>query len=128
MDVPDYLYQVAAPIGRSGIAVLGDLGHFVSLGKKRVTNLVDDGVVTVAFAFAPGETSRILRGYSPDPPTVLAISGQTGPTTYNPGTQQFTVVVRPGPTGTASFRVARSILRKKPPVQRRHVNLPVEKN
>jgi hypothetical protein len=38
-------YYVVAPVGPSGIAFLGDEGKFVSLGDKRITQLVDDGTV-----------------------------------------------------------------------------------
>ena len=34
VDATGYHYQIAAPVGPSGIAMLGDTGHFVSLGKE----------------------------------------------------------------------------------------------
>ena len=106
-DVTGFRYQIAAPIGISGIALLGDTAHFVSLGKKRVTALVDNGVVGVTVAFAPGESSRTLRGYSPDPPSATAVTGGVGPVSHDAATGQFTVEVTPGPDGAASLQIAR---------------------
>ena len=107
-DVQGYRYLVAAPIGMSGISVLGDTGQFVTLGKKRVTALADDGVVHVSLAFAAGERSRTLQGYSPDPPTVTAGTGAAGTRSYDPATGRFTVEVMPGPDGVASLRIRRA--------------------
>ena len=87
-DVPDWRYQIAAPIGPSGIAMLGDTGHFVSLGKKRITSLSDDGTVRITIAFTPGETSRSLRGYSPvlSPPS--PVTSTPSPTTRLPASSR----------------------------------------
>jgi ubiquinol-cytochrome c reductase iron-sulfur subunit len=38
-------YYIVAPVGPSGIAFLGDAGQFVSLGRKRIASLKDDGAV-----------------------------------------------------------------------------------
>jgi hypothetical protein len=100
-----YRYLVAAPIGPSGIALLGDLGNFVTLGKKRVPALTDDGVVHVNLAFTAGETSRTLEGYSPDRPLVAATAGAAGWPTYNPATRRFSVTVSPGLAGVASLDI-----------------------
>src|SRR5262249_4230016 len=61
-QLADRAYYVVAPIGPSGIAFLGDSGHYVSLGKKRITSLRDDGVIEVSVAFAAGEGTRTLFG------------------------------------------------------------------
>ncbi len=102
-----WIYQVAAPIGYSGIAVIGDTGQFVPLGKKRVTQLTDDGTVHLTVAFAKGETSRTIEGYSPDPPTASASMGSIGPVVYDPESLRFTILVMPGADGTASVQIAR---------------------
>ena len=64
----DALYLIAAPIGPSGIAILGDLDQFVPMGKKRVPSMTDDGKVHLTVAFAPGESARVIHGYSPVAP------------------------------------------------------------
>ena len=102
-----WVYLVAAPIGPSGMAILGDTGHFVTLGKKRVTAFEDDGSVGLTVAFAPGETSRTLRGYSPDAPAAAARSGSIGPLTYDPVARQFSLEVMPGAGGSATIQLSR---------------------
>jgi hypothetical protein len=107
-DVQEDRYLVAAPVGMSGIALIGDTGQFVTLGKKRVTALADNGVVHVSLAFADGEQSRNLQGYSPDAPMISAGSGAVGTRSYDAATGRFTVQVTPGPDGVASLRIRRA--------------------
>jgi hypothetical protein len=83
--------QIAAPVGPSGIAMRGDIGNFVSLGKKRFSALADDGAVNIAVKFADGESHRILTGYSPAPVTVSATVGQTNLPYRDPSTGLFRV-------------------------------------
>jgi len=99
------LYLIAAPIGPSGIAILGDLGQFVAAGKKRITALGDYGVVHVDMAFATGEKSRMLTGYSPSAPVARADVGTAGPVKFDAATQLFQLAVSPGAGGTASVLV-----------------------
>ena len=110
-DVGEWRYQIAAPVGRSGMALLGDIGQFVSLGKKRVTALSDDGVVHATVAFAAGERVRTIQGYSPDAPSVEAVTGSVSSIRYHAGTGLFTVQVMPGADGTACFQISRTIVR-----------------
>jgi hypothetical protein len=63
--------------------------------------------VHVTVAFAPGETTRTLLGYSPDPVAMLSASGGTGVLTWDPATSLFTVEVTPGNDGTASLQLSR---------------------
>jgi hypothetical protein len=104
-DTQGYRYLVAAPIGASGIALVGDTGQFVTLGKKRIVSLADNGALSVDLAFATGERSRTLLGYSPDPPSVAAVTGAARLLAYDPATGQFTVEVAPGANALASLRV-----------------------
>jgi hypothetical protein len=105
---------VAAPIGRSGIAVLGDTGHFVGMGKKRVTGFSDDGTVRLTVAFAAGETSRSIHGYSPDAPVVAPLAAPVNGSAavisdvdYDAATGHFTFELGPGEDGTASIQLSR---------------------
>ena len=99
------LYLIAAPIGPSEIAILGDLGQFVAAGKKRITSLGDYGVVHVDVAFASGEQSRVLTGYSPSAPVARAHPGTAGPVKFDAATQLFQLAVSPGADGAASVLV-----------------------
>ncbi len=103
----DDLYLVLAPIGPSGIAVIGDTAQFVTLGKKRIASLTDDGGVHLTVAFAAGETTRRIEGYSPRPVTVTASTGAASQLTYNPSTHRFAVTVTPSPDGTAAIQIDR---------------------
>jgi hypothetical protein len=99
------LYLIAAPIGPSGIAILGDLGQFVTAGKKRISAIADYGVVHVSVVFANGEKSRILTGYSPAAPVARASMGTAGPVKFDPATRRFQIVLSAGADGTAALRI-----------------------
>jgi hypothetical protein len=107
----DALYLILAPVGPSGVAVLGDLDQFVSLGKKRVPALTDDGTAQVTVAFAQGEASRTITGYSPSPPAVAAVEGSIGPVSWDRATRLFHVAAMPGQGSTATIRIGRQPVR-----------------
>ncbi|MBI3472394.1 MAG: hypothetical protein HY013_13660, partial [Candidatus Solibacter usitatus] len=86
-------YYIVAPIGDSGIAFLGDAGHFVSVGKKRIPRLSDTGTLEVTVAFARGEKVRVVRGYAPSAPSASVVRGAAGPLVYDPSTRLFRVEV-----------------------------------
>jgi len=110
----DALYLVMAPVGPSGIAVLGDADQFVTMGKKRITGLRDQGAARVVVSFADGEASRTITGYSPVAPMVLAIEGSIGQVSYDDATHLFRIPVMPGSAGSATIRI------QKPQHGRRH--------
>ncbi len=97
----DPAYVVIVPVGPSGIAFLGDLGKFVPLGKKRVSDLSDDGVLEATLAFAPGEQSIVVQGWAPSAPSASATEGGVGRVTYDEVTGRFRVEVFPGESGAA---------------------------
>jgi hypothetical protein len=103
-------YFVLVPVGRSGIGFLGDKGQFVTLGKKRVSGLSDQGHLDATVAFAAGERTRILFGYSPQPVAATALAGSVAAVSWDPATQLFTLNVHPGPNGVARVRVVQSFL------------------
>jgi hypothetical protein len=107
----DVMYLVMAPIGPSGMAVLGDTDHFVTLGKKRVTTVEDDGKVRVTVSFAPGETARTITGFSPWHPAAHALSGAVSKLIYDENSQQFRITIAPASNGTASIRILKSNVR-----------------
>jgi hypothetical protein len=99
------LYLIATPIGRSGMAVLGDIGQFVTLGKKRIPQLSDDGTVKLTVAFAAGETARTVQVYSPAAPRIRLRHGSLAATEYNVDSGIFSVTLTPGPEGRAEVRL-----------------------
>jgi len=102
----DRAYYIVAPIGPSGIAFLGDAGHFVSLGKKRVVQLNDGGAVQATIAFANGEVSRTLFGYAPSAPQVTSGPGEID--SYDEDTHLFRLTVTPDADGTAVITIGLS--------------------
>ncbi|HLX44240.1 MAG TPA: hypothetical protein VKR43_12435 [Bryobacteraceae bacterium] len=100
-------YYVVAPVGLSQIALLGDTGKFVTVGRQRVRQVADQGILTATLQFAAGEASTTIQGYSPTPPVVTAISGSVGQITYDPVAKLFTIPVAPG--GGANHLAAVSI-------------------
>ena len=91
-------YEVA-PVGKSGVAFLGDADKFASTGKQRIASLRDEpGKLTVDVIFAKTEESVILHGYAASAPKVTALSGKAGPVQYDAATQHFTVELKPDAT------------------------------
>jgi hypothetical protein len=86
------------------------------MGKKRVVEYTDHGAVRARVAFAAGETSRAITGYSPVAPTVHAIEGSIGTVTYDETSHLFQVPVMAGTGSSASIRIATSP--RKPPRRR----------
>jgi hypothetical protein len=87
-------FYVVAPVGKSGIAFLGDKNKFVGTGKQRIASLHDAaGRLTIGVVFAENEKSIVLHGYADSEPRVTIISGMDDPIQYNPGTHYFTVEI-----------------------------------
>ncbi len=91
-------FFVAAPIGATGIAFLGDPEKLVGTGKKRISSMVDDGVkLTTEVVLAANEPEVKLRGYAASSPDITVSGGQMDPASYDASTGLFTVTVRPDP-------------------------------
>jgi hypothetical protein len=88
-------YFIAAPLGPSGIAFLGDAGAFVSLGKKRISQLVDDGTLRASVEFVAGEQALTLHGFAASAPQVTVSGGFADEVAYDAASQRFRVVVHP---------------------------------
>jgi len=115
----DALYLVAAPIGPSGLAILGDLDQFVPMGKKRIPAMSDDGSVNLTIAFAKGEAVRAIHGYSPVWPASHATDGAIGPVTYDAATKLFQIPVSPGADGLATIVIHQARSDKRRPTDDR---------
>jgi hypothetical protein len=93
-------YYVLAPFGNSGIALLGDQGKFVSMGKQRIATAHDEpGRLTVEVVLADGEGPVVLHGYvaTGDAPRFTSQNGAIEGTTFDNATKHFTVTI--GSTG-----------------------------
>ncbi|HEY6842807.1 MAG TPA: hypothetical protein VI391_01460, partial [Thermoanaerobaculia bacterium] len=83
----DWVHLVLVPVSRSGIAVVGDAGKFVTRGRARIASLNDRGDgIDVEVSFASGEKSVTLLGYSATAPIGATWDASTG---------IFTLVVTP---------------------------------
>jgi hypothetical protein len=93
---PRWATYVIAPIGRSGIALLGDAGKIVPTGRRRLPSIKDEnGRLIVTVAMAPGEQSVTLQGYAAFAPTVTAENGSASSVSYDAATGLFTTVITP---------------------------------
>lgn len=105
-------YYIIAPIGKSGIAFLGDDGKFVSTGRQRIESLRNEpGCLTVILIFAESEKSVILHGFAQTAPVVTVQSGRADLIHYNPATQLFTVEINPDST-LQTFNVSGNPVRR----------------
>jgi len=95
LDTTGWNYYSVAPIGRSGIAFLGDAGKFVGTGRTRITSIIDaPNQLTAQVAFLESrESSFTLQGYSDKAPTVKATGGFAGPVQFDPATGHFTATI-----------------------------------
>jgi hypothetical protein len=88
-------FYVVAPVGKSGIAFLGDSGKFVGTGKQRIASLHDEpGKLTAVVVFAENEKAVTLHGYADAEPKVTILSGVDDPVRYDAKTHHFTVEVK----------------------------------
>jgi len=111
----DWTYLVLVPLSRSGIAIVGDAGKFVPRGRARIAALTDRGeAVDVEVAFAAGENSVTLTGYSPNPPLVSANAGKIVKVSWNSSTGMFELVVAPGANATARLTISCPAPRRRP--------------
>lgn len=99
-------YYIVAPIGPSGIALLGDTAKFVSCGKKRIEQLNDYGsLVRAVVRFAPSEKHVTLHMYAPTKPLVWADSGTAGAPVSEYG-DRYRVTVSPDASGSAIINLS----------------------
>jgi hypothetical protein len=94
-NVSDGTYFVVAPLGPSGIALVGDAGEYATLGKKRISALADNGSVQATLEFAAGEQSVTLIGYAAAPPTLSVDDGSADGLSFDASSGRFSVQVHP---------------------------------
>jgi hypothetical protein len=87
-----------SPVGKSGIAFLGDRDKFVGTGRQRIPSLKDSpGKLTVNVVFAEGETAVTLHGYAELAPKVSVEPGRAGAVQFDAATKHFSVEVECDP-------------------------------
>lgn len=99
LDKKGTAFYVVAPVGRSGIALLGDEGKFVGTGKQRIASIQDrPGQMSVGVVLAENEKSVVLHGYSAVEPRASASGGEGGAMQYDSATGHFSIEVKASPT------------------------------
>lgn len=94
-------YYIATPIGRSGIALLGDLARFASMGRQRIARLDDTGRIEATVTFGAGERSVTLSGYAPTTPLVDVRGGHAGAISFNRAAHLFQATITRGASQSA---------------------------
>jgi hypothetical protein len=95
-------FYVVAPVGKSGIAFLGDKDKFVGTGRQRIASLQDEpGKLTVEVVFAAEEKSVVLHGFAAAAPKASVLAGEDDNLQYDPVTRHFAILVKPDATGAA---------------------------
>jgi hypothetical protein len=105
LDADRYGYWVVVPVV-DGVALLGDLGHFATMGRPRIRSERVDGDLSVTVLLAEGEVSRVISGYASDHPVITATTGMVSDVQYESATGLFSARLT-GEDGTVMARVGR---------------------
>lgn len=96
-------YFIVAPVTPSGIALFGDKGKFVSMGKERIASVqTGPRSIVVQVLFAAGENDVNLFGDAPAAPAVSVRGGAAGQVHFVESTGYFSVRVSPAATAPAA--------------------------
>lgn len=98
---PDaYAYRIVAPISRSGIALIGDLGKFVPMGLKRITAYRNfPGGAVLGISYAAKERDLTIAGYAESPIAARAEGALVQSVNRDATTGLFKVKLRTGGNG-----------------------------
>jgi hypothetical protein len=106
-----YAYRIVAPISAAGVAVFGDMGKFVSMGRKRITGYQElPHGARLNIAFAPHETDVTVAGYARLEVTAHATGAAVASTDWDRETGLFKVTLRP--TAGAAHQVVLDVVVK----------------
>jgi hypothetical protein len=91
----DVLYCIAVPIGKNGIAIVGDVSKLVPCASERISAIsqVNDQTYVQVNLF-PGENSVTITGYGAAQPRAIAINGDTAALQYDAQTKIFSAQAR----------------------------------
>jgi len=108
----DWGYWIVSPVGASGIALIGDVGKFVTAGKKRLAVLADspEGLKADVW-FAPRENQVELLGFAQSRPRVRAENGRAGAVQFDSRSGLFRVAISPGAGGRETIQTVRVVFR-----------------
>jgi hypothetical protein len=102
-----WAYWVVTPLGKDGIAVLGDTAQIVPLSRERFASIRNIADVRVTAVYARGEEAVTLTGYAASRPILQAVKGSLDALQYFSGTRLFRVRLHPA----AGARTAELLIR-----------------
>jgi len=82
-------YWIVVPAAGSGIGFLGDQDKFVSNGRKRVSHISDNGVLSARIVLAKSEDRVRLHGFARERPEISARDGMIENMTYESSLSLF---------------------------------------
>jgi hypothetical protein len=91
-------YWILVPVAKSGIGFLGDQGKFVSNGKQRISDVVDNGTLSARIVLGKSEERVRIYGFSPTRPELKVRGGKIEAVLYESrnGLFGFDLVARGG--------------------------------
>ena len=94
----DWEYWILSPVGKSGIALIGDAGKFITAGKERINRLdAFTGGLKTEVLFAKGEREIELLGFAKAKPQISVEKGQANLLAFDKKSGLFRVEVSPDP-------------------------------
>ncbi len=99
-------YAVFAPVGASGMAVLGDTEKIATAGRQRIREISDDGRLRLTMLFAPGESAQTIFIYAPQRPRAVASSGQLQSQFYDAATKLLHLTLLPNSKNKAMVEIS----------------------
>jgi hypothetical protein len=95
----DWTYRVVVPVGRSGMALVGDANLFITRGRQRIASVIDEDGKTLhtTVLLARGELAITLTVYSPSQPVAEVKGGSVGDIAYDANTRLAKVQVKIDP-------------------------------
>ena len=102
-------YAVVAPVGQTGLALVGDPQMIATAGKQRMSARFDKSgalVLRVHFATDEPELSQLL--YAERPPQLRILAGHLTGKHFDPSTGQLRLKLTPGPAGYAEVSLVGS--------------------
>jgi len=94
----DWEYWILSPVEKSGIALIGDAGKFVTAGKERINRLdAFTGGLKTEVLFAKGEKEIELLGFAKAKPQISVEKGQANLLAFDKKSGLFRVKVSPDP-------------------------------
>jgi hypothetical protein len=88
IDGEGWNYQVLCPVGPSGMALIGDVGAFVTRGRKRIAAIDDQAsALRATVLFSKDEQALTIAAYAPTKPTVVVQGGECKEVSYDSTTR-----------------------------------------